>query len=139
MESMMIKSFKHKGLQKVFENDAPSGVQAKDVKRIKLRLLMLDETTSAENFRAYPGFKFHPLKGDKRIFMRAMFGRTGESHLSLSVVTPTINSTCTRIYSLRIAFHRAGITITANQILQIGRPHRQHPVAQPFYPGRLQQ
>lgn len=62
----MIKSFKHKGLQKLFENDDPSGVQAKDVERIKLRLLMLDEATTTDDFRAYPGFKFHPLKGDKK-------------------------------------------------------------------------
>ncbi|EMH1277311.1 type II toxin-antitoxin system RelE/ParE family toxin [Enterobacter hormaechei] len=51
----MIKSFKNKGLQKLFENDDLIGVQAKDVKRIKLRLLLLDEATTTEDFRAYPG------------------------------------------------------------------------------------
>ena len=62
----MIKSFKHKGLQKLFENDDPSGVLVKDADRIKLRLLVLDEASDIEDFRAYPGFKFHPLKGSKK-------------------------------------------------------------------------
>lgn len=62
----MIKSFRHKGLLKLFTHDDPSGVQAKDVDRIKLRLLVLDEAKDTGDFQAYPGFKFHPLKGDKK-------------------------------------------------------------------------
>lgn len=62
----MIKSWKHKGLQKLYEKDDVSGVQAKDAERIKLRLLVLDEAVTIEEFRLYPGFKLHPLKGDKQ-------------------------------------------------------------------------
>lgn len=50
----------------LFENDDLREVQEKDVERIKLRLLMLDEATTTEDFCAYPGFKFHPQKGDKK-------------------------------------------------------------------------
>lgn len=62
----MIKSWKHKGLQKLFQNDDTSGVQAKDVQRIKLRLHVLDEAESIDEFKNYPNFRFHSLKGNKR-------------------------------------------------------------------------
>lgn len=62
----MIKSWKHKGLQRLFETGDSSGVQAKDVDRIKLRLLVLDEAESIDEFKNFPNFKFHPLKGDKK-------------------------------------------------------------------------
>lgn len=62
----MIKSWKHKGLQKLFEKGDASGVQAKDAERIKLRLLVLDEAVTTDEFKQYPGFKFHSLKGDKQ-------------------------------------------------------------------------
>ncbi|MBK0035515.1 type II toxin-antitoxin system RelE/ParE family toxin [Erwinia sp. S43] len=62
----MIKSWKHKGLQKLFEKGDASGVQAQDVDRIRLRLLAIDEAVSIDDFRLYPGFRFHPLKGDRK-------------------------------------------------------------------------
>lgn len=62
----MIKSWKHKGLQKLYLKGDPSGVQANDVERLKLRLLVLDEAVSTDDFKQYPGFKFHPLKGNKQ-------------------------------------------------------------------------
>ncbi|WP_312242076.1 type II toxin-antitoxin system RelE/ParE family toxin [Pantoea sp.] len=62
----MIKSWKHKGLQKLYEKDDTSGVQAKDVERIKLRLLVIDNATAIDDFKDYPGFRFHSLKGNKR-------------------------------------------------------------------------
>lgn len=61
----VIKSWKHKGLQKLYEKGDVSGVQAKDAERIKLRLLVLDEASTTDDFRLYPNFKLHPLKGDK--------------------------------------------------------------------------
>jgi len=62
----VIKSWKHKGLQKLYEKGDVSGVQAKDADRIKLRLLVLDEAATPDDFRLYPGFRLHPLKGDKK-------------------------------------------------------------------------
>lgn len=66
----MIKSWKHKGLQKLFETGNPSGVQAKDAERIRTRLLVLDEALSVEEFRNYPGFRFHPLKRRQAVSLR---------------------------------------------------------------------
>lgn len=62
----VIKSWKHKGLQKLFEKGDIRGVQAKDAERIRLRLLVIDEAISTDEFKNYPGFRFHPLKGDKK-------------------------------------------------------------------------
>jgi proteic killer suppression protein len=56
----VIKSWKHKGLQKLFEKGDISGVQAKDAERIRLRLLVIDEAISTDEFKNYPGFRFHP-------------------------------------------------------------------------------
>ncbi|MBN9930722.1 type II toxin-antitoxin system RelE/ParE family toxin [Pantoea agglomerans] len=62
----MIKSWKHKGLQKLYEKGDTSGVQSQDAERIRLRLLVIDEAVSTDEFRNYPGFRFHPLKGDRK-------------------------------------------------------------------------
>jgi len=62
----VIKSWKHKGLEKLYLYDDASGVQAKDIDRLKLRLQLLDEAATTDEFKNYPGFRFHPLKGDKQ-------------------------------------------------------------------------
>ncbi len=50
----------------MFEEEDISGVQAQDAERIRLRLLVIDEALSTDEFRNYPGFRFHPLKGDMK-------------------------------------------------------------------------
>lgn len=62
----MIISWKHKGLQTLYEKGDISGVQAKDAERIKLRLLLLDEATTIDDFKLYAIFKLLPLKSDKK-------------------------------------------------------------------------
>ena len=62
----MIKSWKHKGLQKLYEKGDTSGVQSQDAERIRLRLLVIDEAVSTDEFRNYPGFRLHPLKGERK-------------------------------------------------------------------------
>ncbi|MGC0880575.1 type II toxin-antitoxin system RelE/ParE family toxin [Pantoea agglomerans] len=62
----MIKSWKHKGLQKLYEKGDTSGVQSQDAERTRLRLLVIDEAVSTDEFRNYPGFRFHPLKDDRK-------------------------------------------------------------------------
>ncbi len=61
----MIKSFKHKGLERLFTKGSASGVQADYAPRITL---MLDAIDAAEqvNELDLPGFRLHRLKGDKR-------------------------------------------------------------------------
>jgi proteic killer suppression protein len=61
----MIKSFKHKGLERLFAKSSVSGVQADYAPRITL---ILDAIDAAEqvNELDLPGFRLHRLKGDKR-------------------------------------------------------------------------
>ena len=61
----MIKSFKHKVLERLFTKGIASGVQADYAPRITL---MLDAIDAAELIAELdmPGFRLHRLKGDKR-------------------------------------------------------------------------
>ena len=61
----MIKSFKHKGLQKFFETGNTSGIQPAHSKKIRIRLAALDTATALEDMKL-PGFRLHPLKGDMK-------------------------------------------------------------------------
>ena len=61
----MIKSFRHKGLRKVFETSSTSGVQASHAKRLRMQLAALDTSQTIEDMNV-PGFALHPLKGEMR-------------------------------------------------------------------------
>jgi proteic killer suppression protein len=61
----MIKSFKHKGLQKFYETGKTTSIQTEHKKRLKLQLVALDTATTIEDMDI-PGFKLHPLKGKRK-------------------------------------------------------------------------
>ena len=61
----MIKSFRHKGLQRLYQTGNASGVNANHVKRLRMQLAALD-TAKAIDDMDIPGFHLHPLKGDLR-------------------------------------------------------------------------
>ena len=61
----MIKSFRHKGLRKLFEIGSTSGVQVSHAKRLRMQLAALDTAQTIEDMDI-PGFRLHPLKGQKR-------------------------------------------------------------------------
>lgn len=61
----MIKTFKHKGLKKLFESDDRSGVQAKHAEKLLDILDRLDASAQVEDMR-YPGSNLHQLKGDRK-------------------------------------------------------------------------
>ncbi len=88
----MIKSWKHKGLKNLYEKGDTSGVLAKDAERIRLRLLAIDEVGSTDEFSRYPGFRFHPLKGDRKTCMPLRCGPTGASPSSLPTATLTFST-----------------------------------------------
>ena len=58
----MIKTIRHKGLAKLFENGSTAGVQASHAKRLRLQLAALD-TAQVIDDMDIPGFGLHPLKG----------------------------------------------------------------------------
>lgn len=60
----MIKSFKHKGLERFFETGSVAGIDPSQRQKIRIRLTALDTATSVEDMDL-PDFRLHPLKGDK--------------------------------------------------------------------------
>jgi len=61
----MIKSFRHKGLERLFTKGNASGVQATYAPRISLILDAIDAAELIGDLDV-PGFHLHRLKGDKR-------------------------------------------------------------------------
>ena len=58
----MIKSFRHKGLKRLYETGKASGVQSTHTNRLRMQLVALDTSRTIEDMDI-PGFKLHPLKG----------------------------------------------------------------------------
>ncbi len=59
----MIKSFRHKGLQRFFETGSRAGIQSAHATRLRLQLAALDQAVRAEDMAA-PAWRLHPLKGE---------------------------------------------------------------------------
>ena len=58
----MIKSFRHKGLKKLYETGNVAGIQVSHKSRVRLQLSALDTAQTIEDMDI-PGFRLHPLKG----------------------------------------------------------------------------
>lgn len=61
----MIKSFKHKGLEKLFLNDDASKVQHDHGKRLRLILAIIHKAKIVEDIN-FVGANLHELKGDRK-------------------------------------------------------------------------
>ena len=61
----VIRSFKHKGLRDLFEKGSITGVQPEHAARLRLQLAALD-TARVVGDMDLPGYRLHPLKGDKQ-------------------------------------------------------------------------
>jgi len=61
----VIKSFKHKGLQRFYETGNATGVRTEHKKRLRMQLTALDTAQIIEDMDI-SGFRLHPLKGDRR-------------------------------------------------------------------------
>ena len=59
----MIKSFRHKGLQRFFETGSKAGIQTAHAARLRLQLAALDQAVKPEDLCA-PAWALHPLKGE---------------------------------------------------------------------------
>ena len=60
----MIRSFKHKGLERFFLNGTKSGIQPNHAKRLRLILGRLNASVVPQDMDL-PGLKLHSLSGDK--------------------------------------------------------------------------
>ncbi len=61
----MIRSIRHKGLKRLFENDDARGVIPEHVEKLRDILARLNASSAVDDMNL-PGFRLHPLKGDKK-------------------------------------------------------------------------
>lgn len=59
----MIRSFRHRGLERFFSTGSKAGIQPSHAKRLTLLLSTLDSATEIGEM-VQPGFNLHPLTGD---------------------------------------------------------------------------
>ncbi len=60
----VIKSFKHKGLQRFFEVGSLAGIQPNHAGRLRMQLAALDTAQTIDDM-SLPGFRLHALKGER--------------------------------------------------------------------------
>ena len=63
---MTLGKFRHKGLKRLYEDDEPSGVPAHAVRKIKAILAALEFADRLSQVTTMPGWKLHPLRGDRK-------------------------------------------------------------------------
>jgi proteic killer suppression protein len=63
----MIRSIRHKGLKRLYEDDDPRGVIAEHVEKLRDILVRLDAAGTVADMDL-PGFRLHPLKGELKGF-----------------------------------------------------------------------
>jgi toxin HigB-1 len=63
----MIRSIRHKGLKRLFEQDDPSGVNPEHVEKLQNILATLQAAPTVAHMDL-PGFKLHALKGQMKGF-----------------------------------------------------------------------
>jgi proteic killer suppression protein len=63
----MIRSIRHKGLKRLYDDDDPRGVRAEHVEKVRDILVRLDAAAVMADIDM-PGFKLHRLKGDRKGF-----------------------------------------------------------------------
>ena len=62
--SNVLRSFRHRGLKRLFERGDKSKLRADQVERIEEILARLDAAVGAKDLNT-PGYRLHPLKGDR--------------------------------------------------------------------------
>jgi toxin HigB-1 len=64
---LVIRSFKHRGLKRLYERDDRSGIRPDLADTIQESLTVLDDAATPHELDL-PGYRLHPLKGDLRGF-----------------------------------------------------------------------
>ncbi len=61
----MIRSFRHKGLRQLFEENDPRGVPAQLTPKLRRVLAQLHVSEVPDDMGGIPGWRLHPLKGGR--------------------------------------------------------------------------
>lgn len=64
---LVIRSFKHRGLKRLYERDDRSGIRPDFVDTVQEILTVLDGSATSQELDL-PGYRLHPLKGDLKGF-----------------------------------------------------------------------
>ena len=63
---MRIRTFVHKGLKQLYEDDIARGVPPDTLNKLRKMLAFLDDMEDPDELRALPSWKLHALTGDRR-------------------------------------------------------------------------
>lgn len=63
---MRIRSFRHKGLKRLYENGAVRGIRSDLIGKVEDILHAIEQARRIEEVGLFPGWKLHPLKGARR-------------------------------------------------------------------------
>ena len=63
---MEIRSFRHKGLERLWRTGDARGISAKWAEKIRAMLTAIEEAETIAEMGRFPGWKLHPLKGSRR-------------------------------------------------------------------------
>lgn len=63
---MIIAGFRHKGLKALYENDSKRGVPSPVAGKLKRMLAALEFADDIAQVATMPGWKLHPLKGERK-------------------------------------------------------------------------
>lgn len=74
LQFIMIESFRHRGLKRLYEKGEKSRLRADIVDKAELYLSVLDSAETLEELDI-TGFGFHPLKGNMRGFFSVFVSR----------------------------------------------------------------
>jgi proteic killer suppression protein len=63
---MLIRTFRHKALRRLYETGSGRGVRADLASKIEEVLHAIEQARRIDEVGLFPGWKLHPLKGDRR-------------------------------------------------------------------------
>jgi len=90
-----IRNFVHKGLKKLYADDATKGMPADTVGKLRKMFAFLDDMDDPEELRALPSWKVHTLTGDRK-------GTWSLSVTANRVLTFRIDTTEREIYDVNL-------------------------------------
>lgn len=65
---MRIVSFRHKDIERLWRRGEARGVARQYEAKLRAMLTVLEEAENVSELETIPGWRFHPLKGDRRGF-----------------------------------------------------------------------
>jgi proteic killer suppression protein len=63
---MQLVRFRHKGLRQLHDDGSAKGVPSAMADKLRKLLFALETAETLEQLRRFPGWKLHPLKGDRK-------------------------------------------------------------------------